>query len=145
MVAKRGNRNPVIRALDWFLNAVIVVLILLGIFVAGPEIETRWFPAYSRFEVLKIEPHEKGSKVTVRYSKFRDCIPQGYAWYLGDLGDNMRQLTVSANLTAPSLPIGRHTSTQIIEVTPEEFAGSLYAEVFSKCHPFWITRSVVFQ
>lgn len=131
--------------LQIMLNAAIVVVALLFTFVLVPVIETRWFPVYSLFEVVSIEPSEKGSKVTFRFTKFRDCWPQGYAWYAGDLGRGLKQLNVNSRLSAPRTPLGRNQTTLDIEITPEEFAGPLYAEVYSRCHPFWTTRSVVFQ
>jgi hypothetical protein len=131
--------------LNTFLNAAIVVVILLFIFVFLPVIETRWFPVYSPFEVINIEPSKKGSKVTFRYTKYRDCFPQGYSWYTNDLGRGLRQLGVTPRLTAPQTPVGRNQTTMEIEITPEEFAGPLYAEIYSRCHPFWVTRSIVFQ
>lgn len=133
------------RILDWLLNASIGVVLLLAIFVVGPEIETRWFPVYSRFELIDVVEFDKGSKITVRYTKFRNCFPQGYAWYSGDLGKSMRQLTVSASPRIPIQSVGRHEQVISLDVPPSEIVNNLYAEVFSRCHPLWITRSVVFQ
>lgn len=132
------------RILDWLLNASIGVVMLLAIFVVGPEIETRFFPVYSRFELIEAVPFNKGSKIVVRYTKFRHCFPQGYAWYSGDLGKSLRQLSVSAHPRVPIQSVGRHEQTIEIDVTPPEIMNNLYAEVFSRCHPLWITRSVVF-
>lgn len=133
------------RLLNALLNAAIVIITLLFIFVFVPAIETRWFPVYSLFEVVEIAPSDKGSKVTFRYTKFRDCYPQGYAWFSGDIGRGYKQLNIVPRVSVPQTPVGRHQTTMEIEITPEEFTGPLYAEIYSRCHPFWVTRSVVFR
>jgi len=57
----------------------------------------------------------------------------------------MRQLDVKSRrvVPAPSVPVGRHRTKLDVDVNPVEFANGIYAEVFSRCHPFWVTRSVV--
>ncbi len=143
----KGRSVTLSKLLNVMVNLTIVILSILAITVLGPEIETRWFPVYSKFRILKIEPGpEGGSTVTVEFSKFRNCIPQGYAWYNGDFGNNYRQLEVTSRRPnpSPSLPIGRTHSTLDVRITPDEFASGIWAETFSRCHPFWVTRSVVF-
>lgn len=135
------------RLLDWVLNATIAVVMLLIIFVAGPEVETRWFPAYSKFTIddVKPTPDGEGSVVTVEFSVFRRCVPQGYAWYTGDLGLGMRLVNVKSRALPPTMrPVGRHRSVIDVDISPAEIMNNLYAEVFSRCHPFWVTRSVIY-
>jgi len=63
---------------NWVLNITLFAVSMIFVGIAGPEIETRWFPVYSKFKILNVEPNEKGgSVIEADYVKFRDCFPQG--------------------------------------------------------------------
>lgn len=136
------------KLLDWCMNFAALGVVVVGIWVMGPVIETRWFPVYSKFKLVNVETNSHGgSIVTVEAYKFRDCLPQGYAWYNGDFGNNVRQLTVQSRRqlnVSPSLPLGKFTSAFEVDIQPIEIASGISAETFSRCHPFWTTRTIVF-
>lgn len=135
------------RAIGWLLNCAFVAIVLLGITAIGPEIETRWNPVYAKFKIVSVDPVGLDAvRFTVDLYKFRDCLPQGYGWYSGDLGSYNRQLNVVAQSqnTAPKLPVGKSRSVFVVHgITLREVPG-IWAETYSRCHPFWMTRSVVF-
>lgn len=132
--------------ISWALNIIIVTGIIVFIWVVGPWAETRWFPVYSTFKLVKIEPRIGGSTVTIQGVKLRDCVPQGYAWYAGDFGNNERELGVRSKRgnTAPSLKPGRFEAQFEIDITPMEIMAGITAETLSRCHPFWLTRTAVY-
>jgi hypothetical protein len=141
-----------VKFISWILDVTLAAIMLVLVWVLGPEIETRWYPAYSKFTVLDVVPKPRkddptlmGSTITVEFTKYRDCFPQGYAWYSGDLGNTFRQIEVFSRRTPGSaiLPIGRHKVTLDVNVAPEEFINGISAEIFNRCHIFWVTRSVV--
>lgn len=133
--------------ISWVLDVALAAIMLVLVWVLGPEIESRWYPAYSKFEVLDVQPKADPEKstITVEFTKYRDCFPQGYAWYSGDLGNTFRQIEVFSRRTPGSaiLPVGRHKITLDVNVAPEEFINGISAEIFNRCHIFWVTRSVV--
>lgn len=135
------------RFVSWVLDVALAAIMLVLVWIIGPEIETRWYPAYSKFDILDVQPgKEEGmSTITVEFNKYRDCFPQGYAWYSGDLGNMFRQIEVFSRRTPGSaiLPVGRHKVTLDVRVEPEEFVNGISAEIFNRCHIFWVTRSIV--
>lgn len=135
------------RFVSWVLDVAFAAIVLVLVWIIGPELETRWYPAYSHFQVLDVQPgKEPGhSVITVEFTKYRDCFPQGYAWYSGDLGNTFRQIEVFSRRTPGSaiLPTGRHKVTLDVAVDPIEFVTGIRAEIFNRCHIFWVTRSVV--
>jgi hypothetical protein len=135
------------RFVSWVLDVAFAAIMLVLIWVIGPELESRWYPAYSQFHVLDVQPGktEEMSTITVEFTKYRDCFPQGYAWYSGDLGNTFRQIEVFSRRTPGSaiLPVGRHKITLDVKVAPEEFVNGISAEIFNRCHIFWVTRSKV--
>lgn len=132
---------------NWVLNISLAMAGVIFIWVVMPVVETKWNPVYSKFKVLSIKNNGAGgSLVEVEYQKFRDCFPQGYAWYQGDFGKYTRQVDVTSTrpVGSPNLPVGKHHVTLDVKITPEEFASGITAETFSRCHPLWVTRSVIF-
>lgn len=134
-------------ALNLLLNFTIAIGAIFGVFFIGPEIETRWFPVYSKFVVVSVGSDlENGSVVVVEYTRYRNCFAQGYAWYHGDFGTNYRQLDAQRIRSPGSVPSSpeRTISRFSVDITPDEFASGVWIEMFSRCHFLWTTRSVVF-
>ena len=136
------------KALSWVLNLAAVAVIIMAISVLGPMMETKFFPVYAKFKIVDVQPiaDGKASVLTIELRKLRECIPQGYAWYSSDLGSFVQQLNVVSNTRnpAPVLPVGKYVLKFTIDGITAADLPSLYAETFSRCHPLWITRTVVF-
>lgn len=111
----------------------------------GPAFETRFFPVYSRFEVLTAEKVEDGTIATFKFTKYRDCAPRGWAWYIGEFGAISRQVEVKAVGGAkPNRKLGPNVSSRhLIAAEPQQVRDDMYAEILSDCHGLWLTRSVV--
>lgn len=123
---------------------VVMVSIMLLLWV-GPAVETRFFPVYSRFQVVSAEPVEGGTVATFRFTKYRDCEARGWAWYIGEFGALARQVEINrVNGTSarrkPGLTV---SSPYFIAATPDQVRNDMQAEILSYCHPFWPSRSVV--
>lgn len=122
-----------------------IVLVMVG-FMVGPAIETRFFPVYSRFELVAAEENGEGTLAQFRYTKLRECPAQGFAWYIGELGAANRQVPVkpTTRLNAPR-SVGEHvTSPYLIEAELRQVKGGMRAEIFNRCHPFWVTRTEIY-
>lgn len=139
------------RAITAILYLAFSAVVVMGFFTIGPLVETRWFPVYSKFEIMSLSPAPNGTDtlMTVRLYKIRACAPRGFAWFTTDFGNFVRQLNiVSTNRQnpAPQLPVGRANPTFIIRdlLLTETDISSMSGETYSQCHPFWITRTEVF-
>lgn len=129
--------------------ALAAMVIASLVLVFGPPLETKFFPAYSRFEIIEIAALPDGnSQARFRFTKLRSCAPAGFAWYAGDPAAAFRQLTVTVEYQEgepPVRPLGVNlTSSYVIDVDPQVLRDGVYAEVFSRCWPFWVTRSVIY-
>lgn len=140
--------------LSTVMSAILTMVVIMSFGTIGPEIETRFFPVYTKFAVKSIERGVGGDSTTVvfRYSKLRDCVSLGSAWYLrtpdSDLGPN-RPLDYSVlyppGHTTNSRPIGRHESRPMVFATnPEEFMAQANGDIHSRCHPFWLSKTTIF-
>lgn len=127
--------------------ALTVMVGILAIWTLGPILETKYFPVYSKFKVLSVKEVDEGLEFMVRFTKFRNCDPQGYAWYVGDFSTGVHQ--IPARGLAPVGTIHRPLGTQnagpfllrniqLIDIP------NLYAEIYHHCHPLWITRTVIY-
>lgn len=135
------------QAISFALTSCGAMILFMGFFVVGPVIETKVFPVYSKFEVVSIEPYGDGqSRAVFKFQKLRQCDPQGSAWYAGEFGAAFRQLPMKIDGQSGSVrPLGEQlTSPYIIDATPEMVAEGVFAEIFSRCHPFWQTRSSIY-
>lgn len=128
------------------LGSMIVVMIsVMLVLWVGPAAETRFFPVYSRFEVVTAEKSPEGTIATFKFTKYRDCEARGWAWYVGEFGAVSRQVEVKpVDGSVPSRKVGPNVSSKhLIAADPQQVRDDMYAEIYTRCHPFWLTRSVV--
>lgn len=125
------------------------MLAMMGFFTLGPIAETKFFPAYGRFKLISVEPYGAGqSRAIFSFEKKRSCTPAGFAWFNGDIGSSYQ--IVDFTIDAPggsgiTRPSGHHISSPyIIDVPPNDVRTQPLGEIYSRCHPFWITRSEVY-
>lgn len=138
-----------LKRLSRALDVGIILMLVVGVFILGPWVETRFFPVYSKFQIVSVEPiGDTQAKVIFRFTKYRQCDPQGFAWYTGEIGGAFRQLAVTVNKGSPPAgirPLGvQETSPYIIDVPAERIRNATFAEIYNRCHPFWTTRSDIF-
>lgn len=96
---------------------------------------------------MSVEPYGEGqSRAVFRFTKLRQCDPQGSAWFAGEMGKAFRQLPMTIQGGGTSLrPLGEQlTSPYIIDAPPEVVRGAVFAEIYSRCWPLWTTRSVIY-
>lgn len=132
------------------LTTVAAITLLVLVFTFGPVFETRFFPVYSKFKIVSVERiSATTSKAVFQFTKRRQCEPQGFAWYFGEPGGAFRQLQVFIDRPKNAgnfiRPIGTQTTDPyIIEATVEQLASATFAEIYNRCHPFWLTRSEIY-
>ena len=137
------------RFIDLTLAGMGAALLLIAVFMFGPMLETAFYPAYSKFKIASVEPLPDGqSRVQFQYSKYRQCDPQGFSWFIGEPGAAFRQLKVTADDykgRSTARPIGDHMSEPyVIDARPDQLKDRAFAEIYSRCHPFWLTRSSIY-
>lgn len=128
------------------LGSMIVVMIsVMLVLWVGPAAETRFFPVYSRFEVVTAEKSPDGTIATFKFTKYRDCEARGWAWYVGEFGALSRQVEVKhVNGISTRRKLGEGiTSPYLIAAEPDQVRNEMHAEILSRCHPLWLSRSVV--
>lgn len=133
-----------------FSLAIGVVAALILIFTIGPWVETRLFPAVSKLNILTMTPNAAGDTIiTASFDKKRDCEYIGIAWFHGRRGSDMGFERVplilqrrEGDTSSPNRPMGRQQAGPwIIAIPPAEIAGNSFAELYHRCHPFWVSRT----
>lgn len=138
------------RLLNFGIHTAGVAVLITAFFVVGPWLETKWYPVYSKFTIIRMEKvGDTQSRVVFRFTKLRQCEPQGSAWFFGEPGAFFRQIrtTIERPKGVDSVirPLGTHISNPyVMDVSVEQIASATYAEIYSRCHPFWLTRSVIY-
>ena len=130
-----------------YLSAVMVAM--MAFFTIGPDLETRFWPAYGKFRLVSVEPHGEGySRAVFEFEKKRSCTPAGFAWFNGEIGSSYQLVDYAIDGPGGSgvqRPVGFHRSSPyLLEAKPEDVRNRLLGEIYSRCHPFWITRSEVY-
>lgn len=128
----------------WFVGVALTIMAMSTI---GPELESRFYPVYDKFVILTITPIKPGwVRVQFRSTKYRICAPRGFVWFEGQADETSR--IVDYDIVGERdglLPEGDFVSLPYdMNVTEEELRTTVYAEVFSKCHFLWLTKSVVY-
>lgn len=134
-------------AVNFVLSSVAALVLYMGVFTIAPYLETKFWPAYSRFDIVSVEPYGDGqSKVVFKYTKHRQCEPQGFSWFSGELGAAFRQISIrSLNGPMPPRALGANVSNAyVVDVKPAVLVNGTFAEIYSRCHPFWTTRSEIY-
>lgn len=133
------------RVLNWVLGVLFSLVLLIIFFGVGPWVESWLFPVYSRFAIVSMQATPTGTRAIFQYTKYRNCEALGYSWYNGDLGAGLKILNVKREGPNRPRPLGTQITAPInIEgVTPEELANQVNAVLYSRCHPLWITETVV--
>lgn len=138
------------KLLSAFLHVLLFMALAVFIFSVGPLIEERFFPVYSKFTIVEAVNVPGGVRAVFRFTKWRNCDPseRGIAWYHGDEGSGFTQLRTE-NLGPPAVlprPIGtQRTNPWLFQGIDElDLRSEVFAEVYARCHPLWITRTVVF-
>lgn len=133
-----------------FVGMVLGLMVLISaFFVFGRPLEMQFFPVYSKFEILSIEPYGADqSRAVFRYTKYRDCDPQGFSWYAGDPAAAFRQIGIERDggaIGSAPRPLGTQQSSPfIIDATPEQMQDIVFAEIYSRCHFLWTTRTDIY-
>lgn len=130
-------------ALFWFACGLVV---LSASRIFGPEIETRLFPVYGKFEIVSMKAlDEEHTEVVFKFEKLRNCEPRGAVWAEGELGQSF-QVEVAPQTAPTPRPLGWQLSRPyVFTATPEGIRDNLTATIFSQC-PFtpWRTSSTVY-
>lgn len=126
---------------------LLMMVGILTIWTLGPIVETKYWPVYSKFRVLSVKQTNEGLEFMVRFTKYRNCDPQGYAWFVGDFNTGAHQ--IPARGIGPVGTVHRPLGTQnagpfLLRNLTYEDIPNLYAEIYHHCHPLWITRSVIY-
>lgn len=134
---------------DFALSVAGFMLAGAAFLTLGPALETRYFPVYSKFKIVDLtETSDGGSEVTFSFYKRRSCAPSGINWFIGDPDGAYRQTElISARPTtiANNRPVGSHVSIPYkVDVAPDVLRARGFASIYSNCHPFWVTRSVIY-
>jgi hypothetical protein len=138
-----------LKLIDWVLTCIMLLLGFFAVVTIGPKIETHFFPVYSQFQILKIkETEDGGTEVVFRYTKLRSCKPAGIMWFIGEPGGAYRQIDLVSNrppLTTVNRPLGENTSVPYkVDVAPAVLINRGFANIYSNCHPFWVTQSSIY-
>lgn len=132
-----------------FIGGVLAAMVMVSaLFIFGPPLETKLLPVYSKFEIIEVTPYgENQSRAIFRFTKWRQCDPQGFSWYAGNPGAAFRQIGIKIEQPRPGgpRPLGvQQTSPYIIDVPPEDLRGIVFAEIYSRCHFLWNTRTDIY-
>lgn len=103
----------------------------------GPLIETRFFPVYTKFELIEATETPEGVIAVFEFTKIRQCGPKGSHWYLGN--SMSIDVTVPSGLAGPEpRPLGlQRTSPYLLEGTTLadlKDPNRVMAEVRSQCN-----------
>lgn len=120
----------------------------LALFMAyGPAVERFAFPVVSGFEIASIEPDGVGSRIFVRFEKYRSCEFLGMNWdKIGQDGTHQRvllNLKPAGDSSGSTRPRGKFDAGPwYIGIPPEQIHQSA-AVIAYRCHPLWITEAYV--
>lgn len=134
------------RVRDGILGFLLLTVLIMVAGTVGPAIETRFFPVYSKFALVSASEKDGGTVAQFRYEKLRECPAQGFSWYVGELGAASRQVVVEPikPLNRPR-SVGEHVTTPyLMDVDIRHLVDGMRAEIFNRCHPFWISRTEIY-
>lgn len=137
------------RVANAMLTGSAVLLAATAALMLGPTLETKFFPVYSKFEILELTAQPEGkTRAVFAYTKLRSCEPVGVNWFMGEPGAAYRQvelMSLNPPTTSSNRPVGFNvTVPYLIDVTPDVLRHRAFATIYSNCHPFWVTQSRIY-
>jgi len=137
------------KMVNFALSVVAAMLLLMSFFTFGPLVESKFFPVYSKFRIIEAEDSPQGARAIFEFNKYRNCDPQGFAFYNGELGQAFHHVMVNVENTSPGSrlrPLGPQLTSvyNLRNVTVDDLKSSVFAEIYSRCHPLWITRTKIY-
>ena len=129
------------------LTMMMLGTLVITSFIVGPAIETRFFPVHGHFELVSVAAKDGNTVGQFKYEKRRECPAQGFAWFAGEFGATSRQVEVMpAERRSSVQPLGTHVTVPYVFVgtTPDQVRSSMRAEIYNRCHPFWLTRTEIY-
>ncbi len=138
-----------LRLFTAFCTAITFAATLYTIWLAGPWIETRYYPAVSRLKVLSstVDRETGGASITVEFTKLRACEWIGIAWYRGKQDGLFERVPVTlgrraGDTSSPNRSTGRQSAGPwIIGLSLDDLRSNSFAQLTHRCHPFWITTT----
>jgi hypothetical protein len=119
------------------------------IYTVGPALETRFWPAVSKLQILSLETDDSGQAVVMtEFTKLRgECEYVGIAWFKGRPDGNFERVPVilqrrDGDTSSPNRPPGtQRAGPWIIGMTPAELRTGSFAKLTHRCHPLWVTTT----
>ena len=150
-------RRAEINWLDFLISGVVnfskmVMLVVLAwfIFYVGPDIESRMAPVVERLTITRVIPiNGQTAYVHAEFRKNRPCDLIGTAWYRVLPTGGMERVGLDTRITPAPLVVSRPVGINrvgpwLVGMNAGEIVGESYAEMYHRCHPMWITRSVLY-
>lgn len=129
------------------LNLMLIAALAISAYIVGPAIETKFFPVYGKFELIDVKSVNGSTVGQFSYEKLRPCEAQGFAWFAGEFGATSRQVEVlPVERRSTTHPVGFHLTVPYVFVgaSPEQVKSSMRAEIYNRCHPFWVSRTEIY-
>lgn len=138
-----------ILAFKAFCATVIFFALSFSVYMVGPAIETRYFPAVSKLRILSLEPDGPSgmSRIQAEFTKLRNCEYLGIAWFLRDEIGGFERVPIilqrrPGDLSSPNRPTGvQRAGPWLVALKPDILKHQSFALLSHKCHPFWITTT----
>lgn len=141
-----------------FLAFVYALCLIVGVggmlftfFTIGPSLETRYFPAVSKLQILSIEPvGDHSTLIRAAFEKRRDCEYIGITWFVGDRASEFERVSVllkraDGDTSSPNRPLGyQRAGPWVIGLPPGDLINRSFAQLHHRCHPFWTTATDFF-
>jgi hypothetical protein len=137
------------------LYSIFTVFLFVLMLTIGSKYEGYWFPVVNNFQIHKLEAHGDKTWVWSSFDKVRNCEYVGISWYYkfptpGLITIARRTLDIDPNDAQqeqdPNRPEGEHiVGPWEINMTIEEVRNHTLLSTTHRCHPFYITRSILFD
>lgn len=131
-----------------FCAAIIFFAVAFTVYTIGPIIETRWFPAVSKLQILSLTATaEGGSVLHAQFTKLRGCEYLGIAWFRGSSSGEFERVPIvllrrEGDTSSPDRPQGtQRAGPWIVSLPPEELRKNSFAQLSHRCHGFWVTKT----
>jgi len=126
---------------------VIFASTLYAIWVVGPWLETRYFPAVGKLMIQQATEIDGKSVLHVAFRKLRDCEYIGIAWYRGQQGGEFTRVPIvlgrqEDDNSSPNRAVGfQFTGPWTVDVPMAELHSNSFALLQHRCHPAWLTTT----
>lgn len=124
---------------------ILALFLVLPMFIYGPTFETKYYPVVLWAEFSEMSRTSKTTTYQMKFEKQRNCsaLTTTFAWYVVRPNEFLERVNIQNLSRTASRPTGLNIRGVTVENQDIGPYVSQKMVLTHRCHPFWVTESII--